>query len=110
MGLDPSWVHIVPYQALAAPGQSRSFEIRVRNLRRRAIRIEAVLVLPAGWRASPTRIKLSVAPGETGKAAVAVSIPAGWRGAQQRVAIAADVMADGRYLGQIAESVVDVRK
>ena len=59
IGLDPSWVHIVPYQALAAPGQSRSFEIRVRNLRRRPIRIEAALVLPAGWRATPAQVSHS---------------------------------------------------
>jgi len=50
-----------------------------------------------------------VAPGETGSAPVGVTIPRDWRGSQPRVAIAADVRSDGRYLGQIAEAVIDIR-
>jgi glyoxylase-like metal-dependent hydrolase (beta-lactamase superfamily II) len=109
VGLEPSWVRLVPYQALAAPGQSRAFELRVRNLRKRPVRIQAALVLPSGWTAAPPKLELTVAPGETGKAAFSISVPRSWSGTYSRVAIAADVMADGRYMGQIAEAVVDIR-
>jgi glyoxylase-like metal-dependent hydrolase (beta-lactamase superfamily II) len=110
VGLDPSWVHIYPYQGLASPGQTRDFELRVRNLRRRAIDVQAMLVLPKGWRSAPAKLRVKAAPGETAKASFTVTIPAGWRGPYSRVAIAADVMADGKYLGQIAEAVIDVRE
>ena len=62
----------IPYQVMAIPGQSRTVEIRVRNLRSKAIDIEAVLVLPEGWRAVPSKTRLHVAAGETGKTAVSV--------------------------------------
>ena len=37
-----------------------------------------------------------------------VSIPEDWDRAKPRVALAADVRADGKYLGQIAEGVADI--
>jgi glyoxylase-like metal-dependent hydrolase (beta-lactamase superfamily II) len=109
IGLDPAWVHLVPYQALATPGQSRKFELRVRNLRRRPIKIQAAMVLPQGWSTFPARLDLTIAPGTTGVTEFTIRIPTGWRSPYSRVAIAADIIADGRYLGQIAEAVVDVR-
>jgi glyoxylase-like metal-dependent hydrolase (beta-lactamase superfamily II) len=109
IGLDPSWVHIYPYQAVAAPGRKSRFEVRVRNLRRRQVEIEAMPVLPKGWRSSPARVRVKAAPGETASAAFEVSVPVAWKGPESRVAIAVDVMADGKYLGQIAEAVVDVQ-
>lgn len=109
MGLDPSWVEIYPYQALAMPGQTRSYEIRVKNHRRRAIELQIALSLPAGWQCDPQIVKLGVAPGDTAKAPVSITIPRNWRGVHPRIAIAADVLADGKYLGQIAEAVIEVR-
>jgi hypothetical protein len=52
-------------------------------------------------------VKLSISPGESGN--VPVTIPRAWAGAPVRLAIAVDVKADGKYLGQIAEAVIDVR-
>ena len=114
VGLDPGWAHLYPYQAIASPGQRTQFEFRVRNLRRQAMNVEMMLVLPKGWRSSPARVKVRALPGETAKANVVVTVPASWRApasgvSSSRVAIAADVMMDGKYLGQIAEAVVDVR-
>lgn len=107
IGLDPSWVQIHPYQGLIAAGETRPYEIRVRNHRKRAIEVEAALVLSAGWRCDPSRVTLSIAPGGEAKAPLTISAPSDAPDA--RLAIAADVRADGRYLGQIAEAVVDVR-
>jgi glyoxylase-like metal-dependent hydrolase (beta-lactamase superfamily II) len=109
LGLDPSWIEIYPYQAIAMPGQTRQYEIRVKNLRRRAIELQVALSLPAGWECDPRIVKLGIAARETGKAPVSVTIPRDWRGTHPRIAIAADVLADGKYLGQIAEAVIDVR-
>lgn len=113
-GLDPGWVHLYPYQAVARPGQSTQLEFRIRNLRRSTINAAMMLVLPKGWRSSPARVRLRALPGETASAKVSVTVPASWRPsssglAASRVAIAADVVMDGRYLGQIAEAVIDVR-
>jgi hypothetical protein len=44
-----------------------------------------------------------------GKEGFRLTIPENWDRSKPRVAITADVMADGQYLGEIAEGVVDVR-
>jgi hypothetical protein len=38
-----------------------------------------------------------------------VTIPRSWQPPAPRLAIAADVLADGRYLGQITEAVVEMK-
>ena len=45
----------------------------------------------------------------TGAATVHVTIPASWSRPRPRFAIAADVVRDGKYLGQITEAVVDLK-
>lgn len=109
LGLDPSWVQIYPYQAVAIPGRPVPLEIRVRNHRNIPVELEIVLSLPAGWRCDPPAVKLKVPAKGADRAAVEMTVPADWRGSSDRRAIAADVMANGRYLGQIAEAVVDIR-
>ncbi len=110
MGIDPSWISIYPYQIMALPGQTARIEIRVRNHRPRKTRIQAALVLPDGWRGAPSRISLTVDAKSEAKTEATISIPAQWSSPLPRVALALDVMADGKYLGQIAEAVVDVRR
>ena len=39
---------------------------------------------------------------------VRITVPRGWAAPAPRLAIAADVMRDGKYLGQITEAVVEV--
>jgi glyoxylase-like metal-dependent hydrolase (beta-lactamase superfamily II) len=109
MGLDPAWVQIYPYQATAIPGRPVSLELRVRNHRRIPVHLEIALILPAGWRSTPASVTLTAEPHGTATAPVEIAVPAGWSSHAQRTAIAADVMANGRYLGQIAEAVVDIR-
>ncbi|MBV9082141.1 MAG: hypothetical protein JOZ62_05665, partial [Acidobacteriaceae bacterium] len=107
-GIDPSWISIVPYQMLAIPGKATRIEVRVRNHAPRPIRIEAALVLPAGWRVKPPRIALSVDARSASKTDATISVPANWSNALSRVAVALDTVVDGKYLGQIAEAVIDV--
>ncbi len=109
MGIDPAWIRIYPYQMMAMAGQTKRVEIRVRNHRPRRVEIVGTFVLPHGWSGAPSHISVSVDAKSEAKAEASISIPANWSDPLSRVAIALDVMADGKYLGQIAEAVVDVR-
>jgi glyoxylase-like metal-dependent hydrolase (beta-lactamase superfamily II) len=108
-GLNPSWVRLYPYQALAKVGSSTPFELRVRNYRPKPMQLEAALVLPPGWRAAPAMLKVTIPANGEGSGGFTVAIPSEWDRAEPRVALAADVMADGQYLGEIAEAVVDIQ-
>ncbi len=109
MGIDPSWLRIYPYQMMLLPGQRKRIEIRFRNHRARRVDIRGALVLPEGWRSEPAEISLAAEAKSQATTAATISIPRNWSNTWSRVAIALDVMADGKYLGQIAEAVVDVR-
>jgi glyoxylase-like metal-dependent hydrolase (beta-lactamase superfamily II) len=108
-GMDPSWVSIYPYQILAAGGERQRLEVRVQNYKPAPMTIEVALVAPSEWRIEPDVLKFEVPA--NGKAArpVTVTIPKGWAAPGPRFAIAADVVSDGRYLGEITEAVVEMR-
>jgi glyoxylase-like metal-dependent hydrolase (beta-lactamase superfamily II) len=110
LGLDPAWVEIFPYQSTARPGQTLDYELRLRNHRSRPISLQARLVLPPGWTHDPQLMEFTVDPGASRATAFRVSIPKSWRGKEERLAIAADVLAGNKYLGQIAEAVVDIAR
>ena len=107
-GLDPSWCSIYPYQMLVKPGDSAAAEIRVRNYRNAPMKIEVALIAPLEWRVNPDVLRFEVPAGSTKAQAFQLRIPGDWRPASPRFAIAADVVCDGRYLGQISEAVVDL--
>jgi hypothetical protein len=108
-GLNPSWVRLYPYQLLAKAGASAALELRVRNYRPKPMQLEAALVLPAGWQAAPEILHLTIAPHADAAGSFRVTIPENWDRAKPRVALAADVVADGQYLGEIAEGVADIQ-
>jgi glyoxylase-like metal-dependent hydrolase (beta-lactamase superfamily II) len=107
-GLDPSWCSLYPYQVQLRRGAPAEAELRVRNYRDRPMRIEAALVAPGEWEVEPEVVRLEVPPRSQSARAFRIRVPAGWRPASPRLAIAADVVSDGRYLGQITEAVVEV--
>lgn len=109
IGVDPSWIRIEPYQSLAVAGQIKRVEIHLRNHRTRPVQIKATLALPHGWRCSPEVINIEAEAKSSGMAQANITIPASWSSPLPRVAFALDVMADGKYLGQIAEAVMDIR-
>jgi hypothetical protein len=108
-GLDPSWIRIQPYQISAVAGREQRIQIHLRNYGRRPMQVEMELVLPPGWRSGPAPLHLNVAGNTEGHLEASFTIPSRWSAPTPRVAIALDVMANGKYLGQIAEAVVDVR-
>jgi glyoxylase-like metal-dependent hydrolase (beta-lactamase superfamily II) len=106
-GMDPSWVSIYPYQALLAPGRRQPLQLRARNYKSSPMKLEIALVTPPEWRVEPDIVKLEIAPGASAKAIVNVTVPRNWTAPEPRMAIAADVVRDGKYLGQITEAVVE---
>jgi glyoxylase-like metal-dependent hydrolase (beta-lactamase superfamily II) len=108
-GLDPSWVRIYPYQMLIAPGEARDISIHVRNYHASPMKAEVALVGPGEWTITPEVLTVSVPPRGSASKNVKVAIPRDWHPPGPRFAIVADVMCDGRYLGQITEAVVDVK-
>ncbi|HWR50180.1 MAG TPA: MBL fold metallo-hydrolase [Bryobacteraceae bacterium] len=109
-GLDPSWVSLYPYQLLIAPGARQSVEVRVRNYKPEAMKVEVALVAPAQWRITPAVQAFEAPGGGTATRVFDVAVPRAWEPPSPRFAIAADVMADGRYLGQITEAVVEIAR
>jgi glyoxylase-like metal-dependent hydrolase (beta-lactamase superfamily II) len=107
-GLNPSWVRIYPYQLRAKAGSTASLELRVRNYRSKPMRLEATLMVPSSWKSLPERLTVEAPPYADSGGGFTVSIPENWDPSRSRVAVAADVVADGRYLGEIAEGIVDL--
>ena len=107
-GLDPSWCSIYPYQMQIKPGDAARAEIRVKNYRKAPIKMEIALIAPSEWKIEPDVLRFEASAGEKAHRDFRIQVPKSWRPASPRFAVAADVMCDGKYLGQIAEAVVDV--
>ncbi len=107
-GLDPSWVKIYPYQILLTPGVPQTIEIRVQNYNASPMKIEAALVAPSEWRIEPDIVRLDIPARSTQAARLTATAPKSWNAPGPRFAIAADVVRDGKYLGEITEAVVEM--
>jgi hypothetical protein len=108
-GLNPSWARLYPYQLLVKPGSSVDVELRVRNYRSKPMQVETALILPPGWKASPPTASFTAMPQVDGTRSFTLSVPDNWDSSKPRVALAADLMVDGQYVGEIAEAVADVQ-
>jgi glyoxylase-like metal-dependent hydrolase (beta-lactamase superfamily II) len=108
-GMDPSWVSVYPYQMLVAPGERQRAEIRVQNYYAAPMKAEIALIAPSDWRIEPDVLTIDVPAKARATRAFDISIPKDWVAPAPRFAIAADVRANGKYLGQITEAVVELR-
>ncbi len=108
-GLDPSWVSLYPYQILLAPGERQPLEVRVQNYKPSPMKIEVALVAPREWTISPDVLKIDVPARSKSKGTMQIAVPKSWQAPGVRFAIAADVMRDGKYLGQVTEAVIEMR-
>jgi len=108
-GMNPSWVRLYPYQILAAPGETKQIQVHVLNYSPSPMKLEVALVAPPEWRITPDIAKFEVPANSKGSSTIAVTLPRNWAAHSPRFAIAADVVADGKYLGQITEAVVDMK-
>jgi hypothetical protein len=93
---------------LIRPGDSARGEIRVRNYRKTPMKMEVGLIAPEEWRIEPDVLRFEAKPGSRTAQTFRLDIPRDWRPRSSRFAIAADVVCDGKYLGQITEAVIDL--
>jgi glyoxylase-like metal-dependent hydrolase (beta-lactamase superfamily II) len=107
-GLDPSWCSIYPYQMLIKPGDSSRAQIRVQNYRAAPMKMEIALVAPREWQIEPDVLRFEAPSRDKVRQEFRIHLPRDWRPNSPRFAITADVMCDGKYLGQITEAVVDL--
>jgi len=107
-GLDATWVKIYPYQMVIAAGDSAPAQVRVHNYRATPMRMEVVLVLPSGWRTEPEVLRFEAPPKGTVSCPFRLYTARGGAVLTPRLAITAEVTADGKHLGQIAEAVVNL--
>jgi glyoxylase-like metal-dependent hydrolase (beta-lactamase superfamily II) len=107
-GLDPSWCSIYPYQMLVKPGDSARAEIRVQNYRSAPMKLEVGLVAPGEWRIEPDVLRIEAPANAAARQSFQIQVPREWTSSAPRFAVAADVVCDGKYLGQITEAVVEV--
>jgi glyoxylase-like metal-dependent hydrolase (beta-lactamase superfamily II) len=107
-GLDPSWCSIYPYQMLIKPGDASRAIIRAQNYRSASMKLEVGLVAPGEWRIEPEVLRMQIPAQAIASEHFQIQIPRDWQPKSPRFAIAADVVCDGKYLGQITEAVVDI--
>jgi glyoxylase-like metal-dependent hydrolase (beta-lactamase superfamily II) len=107
-GLDPSWCSIYPYQMTVRAGNPISAEVRVQNYRKAPMTIEIGLVAPGEWSIEPDVLRFEIPARSRASRSFQIRVPNDWRPRSPRFAIAADVVCDGKYLGQITEAVVDM--
>jgi hypothetical protein len=72
------------------------------------MKMEVALIAPQEWRVEPEVLKFEVPAGGHASQTFHLTIPRTWDPPSPRLAIAADVMSDGKYLGQITEAVVEI--
>jgi hypothetical protein len=93
---------------MLGPGSRQRAELRVRNYKPTPMKVEVALVAPADWSIEPDVVKMEVPANGSAAKPFNIAIPKDWAVPSPRFAIAADVMADGKYLGQITEAVVEM--
>jgi glyoxylase-like metal-dependent hydrolase (beta-lactamase superfamily II) len=106
-GLDNNWLSVYPYQMEAAPGDSVKFEVRYRNWLYAESTTSASFRVPAGWTIEPSTVQVHAAPKSQSVASVTLHIP---RTVKQnhRYVITLDASRDGRRLGEITETLINI--
>jgi len=109
-GIEPNWVQIYPYQSLARPGHTLRLQVRMTNFRETPVSASVRLVTPGGWTCDPDTVRLNLASGDQARAGLVVHISADYVVRWPKCVIAADVVFDGKRLGQVAEAVVEFER
>ena len=107
-GLDPSWVRLYPYQPVLEPGRRQPLQVHVHNYKPTSMKLEVALIAPSEWTIEPDVLKLEVPARGHLSGAFQVMVPRSFTPNSPRFAIAADVVRDGKYVGQITEAVVEL--
>ena len=103
MGMDPHWVEFYPYKVRIEPGEERNFEIRIKNHECQRRKCTLQLRVSGGAELEVEKIELEVAAGALARTQVQVRFPDHFT--THSLTLVADVMWNGRSLGEIAEAV-----
>lgn len=105
VGVNPGWIRFVPYQTTARSGESLNLALEICNYHDKKSNVEVRLILPKGWKSSPTVGSGQVGPGDVSRINFDVKVG---DGRPDRIAIAADVTINSKHIGQITEAIVNV--
>lgn len=109
IGLDNNWASLYPYQVEASLGDTIRYELRVRNWINGDSRIKAVLVVPENWVAEPGSVDFTVPAKSKSSATFAVKIPHSEDRLNRRFVLTADIWRGHEHLGEVTESLVNMR-
>jgi glyoxylase-like metal-dependent hydrolase (beta-lactamase superfamily II) len=104
--IDLFWVRLLPYVAVARPGQELRYRLLVRNNLGRAAEYAARLQQPPGWEADETFSTLRLEPDGRGEIVLRARAPAAADGVRRLMT--AEVLIDGRSQGPVSEALVTV--
>ena len=108
-GMDPHWAHFYPYRVTLEPPSpsttTSTISLLVRNYLDHPAPLEVSLVLPEGVQAKPGKRRLTLPAGR--ETAVDFELKIRPQAGPRRRVVLADLSFDGRYMGQVAEMVVD---
>ena len=98
---------MVPFYQAARPGDEIDVTLRARNYRSKPMGVEVTLVVPPQWRFTPDAGEYTVEPGGVGTFSFKVWIDNQVQFPARHVLLA-ELILDGHYLGQRAESIIFV--
>lgn len=104
-GLDPSWVRAYPYEQETRPGLPVRLDTVFTNHAGHPGHGQSAPVLPDGWTCTEAS-DATIAPKEEGAACCLIHIPANTPSG--RYILPLRITWNGRYLGQVAEGIVEV--
>jgi hypothetical protein len=104
--IDLFWVRLLPYVAVARPGEELRYRLLVRNNLGRPAEYAARLRPPPGWDAREAVTTLRLEPGGRGEIVLSARAPAAADGVRRLMT--AEVLIDGRSQGPLSEALVTV--
>jgi glyoxylase-like metal-dependent hydrolase (beta-lactamase superfamily II) len=109
LGIEPSWIQIFPYQMAGNPGETLRGHVRMKNPLPRPAKVEWEWALPDGWEARPAAGGAQLLENGDTKVPFEIVVPGSFGFPHPKLAIALDVVLEGKAMGQIAEAVVENR-
>lgn len=106
--IDLFWARLMPYIAVAAPGDEMSYRLLVRNNLEREAEYAARLGAPHGWKTAAEITRIKLPPGGRGEITLSAKAPP--QGDGLRRLMTAEVLIDGVSQGPLVEALVTVRK
>jgi glyoxylase-like metal-dependent hydrolase (beta-lactamase superfamily II) len=109
MGVDANWVSFYPYQSEADTGDTIQYELRFRNGVQEPVQLKATIKGPASWMFNPSSVVINAGAGSEAAAKLEVRVPPDEKRLNRRFIITADVWRNGQHLGEVTETLVNMK-